>query len=249
MSAFATNEYVEEKSSDEFAESYRIVLCGFYPGKRGGNWAKSVSGEEVIDAVSDRLEQSGFRLASEDEEPELLIYLHYGVSPGSSGAVDLTGFVDFDSSEVVFPSLFGVRGSEAAREIRNARRMDAIAIRADHYSNWLKKKRYTMAELLGVDEDDWKRLKKNGVPPEALIDERYFVSLFAYRAWEAIEQEAKHEDDLDAKTPKEKTDDEEEPDPLWTIKYSVRANGQSYKQAIEDMNLVAADYFGKDLDR
>ena len=34
---------------------------------------------------------------------------------------------------------------------------------------------------------------------------------------------------------------------LWSTRYSIRAIGQSFDQAIKDMNLVAADYFGKNL--
>ena len=33
----------------------------------------------------------------------------------------------------------------------------------------------------------------------------------------------------------------------WTTRYSVRAIGQSFDQAIKDMNLVAGNYFGKNM--
>ena len=34
---------------------------------------------------------------------------------------------------------------------------------------------------------------------------------------------------------------------LWTTRYSIRTIGQSYDQAIEDLNLVAGNFFGKNL--
>ncbi len=34
---------------------------------------------------------------------------------------------------------------------------------------------------------------------------------------------------------------------LWSTRYSIRSIGQSYAQAIKELNLVAGNYFGKNL--
>ena len=34
---------------------------------------------------------------------------------------------------------------------------------------------------------------------------------------------------------------------LWSTRYSIRAVGQSFTDAIKDMNFVAGDFFGKNL--
>jgi len=35
---------------------------------------------------------------------------------------------------------------------------------------------------------------------------------------------------------------------LWTTRYSMRAIGQDFDEAIGELNYVASNYFGKDLD-
>lgn len=59
-----------------------------------------------------------------------------------------------------------------------------------------------------------------------LLEERYFVVLMAYD----FQKLQKGEVEL-----------------LWTTRYSVRAVGQSFEQAVQDMDFAAGDYFGKNL--
>ena len=35
---------------------------------------------------------------------------------------------------------------------------------------------------------------------------------------------------------------------LWTTRYSIRTLGQSFAEAIQDMNFVAGDFFGKNIE-
>ena len=60
-----------------------------------------------------------------------------------------------------------------------------------------------------------------------LQEERYFVILMAYDY--------------------PKIRNEGEVKLLWSTRYSIRAVGQSFEDAIKDMNLVAGDYYGTNL--
>ena len=60
-----------------------------------------------------------------------------------------------------------------------------------------------------------------------LKDERYFVILMVYDFQKMGNGEAEL---------------------LWSTRYSIRSVGQSFDQAIKDMNLVGSNYFGKHLD-
>ena len=85
------------------------------------------------------------------------------------------------------------------------------------------------ANLLGVEQAyDWKREFDDERLLEIVEKARYFVVLIAYDlplAKQGIMQAH------------------------WMTRYSIRATGHSYDQAILAMNEVAGNYFGKDLDK
>jgi len=88
--------------------------------------------------------------------------------------------------------------------------------------------RYGKAELLCMEEGYMRSTPKHEREDldSQLTDSRYFVILMAYDFPSLMKGQAKL---------------------LWSTRYSNRAIGQSFEDAIKDMNLEAADYFGLNL--
>jgi hypothetical protein len=84
-----------------------------------------------------------------------------------------------------------------------------------------------LAKLLGMD------FNKTGASDKRLLshlssESRYFVILYAY------DFQQLHAGEIDL---------------LWTTRYSIRSTGQSFGDAITQMNRIASDYMGQNLKR
>jgi len=89
--------------------------------------------------------------------------------------------------------------------------------------------RFDMAELLGLDDafNESTPLYQREILEQSLTESRYFIVLMAYDFPLLKQGQIKL---------------------LWTTRYSIRALGQTFDKAIKDMNLVAGDYYGKNID-
>ncbi len=202
-------------------QSYHMMKGRFYPGNIKENWEQSMPIDDIIKDVSVYLERNDYHLANESEESDLVIVLHYGISPGNRSNSELSGLTQNDQDDTIF------RMSHRSR--REISSMRSIEFQEDIRRKFLKidnNEDFSLVELLGMDEAYRIRSSfgsERQILDTLMRDERYFVILMAY-------------DSNNFGNNKK---------PLWSTHYNIRAKGQTFEQAIKDMNLVAGGYFGE----
>ncbi len=223
--ARASEAYVEsqKKEDDEKVEKYHIVKGRFYPGDRIGNWAETMPVDQIVADVSSHLKRKGFQVENEDEQSKYAIVLHYGISSGLDSFVVMTGQTKYDVNLVATPSLTPFSSKQ---ELGKARNVDLREMHRRIYSKIGDEKEYSLIELLGMDRLRYisRNSSERQLIENLMLDERYFMILMAYGI--------------------EEMESDEEKEPLWSTHYNIQARGQTYEQAVKDMNLVASDYFG-----
>ena len=215
----ASEEYVKQRALDgtKKIQTYNFYKGRYYPGNSKDRSLERFTFQDIIEDMAVHLQKQGYYNSPAVGEADLLIVVHYGAT-------------DYEES------FFDMMGYNSLEDMGFSDDMDASAL-ADFQSNLSfmdtmnsanDQSRYGKSKLLGMEEaymqstPSWERESLE----TQLTESRYFVILMAY--------------DLPLlKQGKTKL--------LWSTRYSIRAVGQSFDQAIKDMNLVAADYFGKNL--
>jgi hypothetical protein len=215
----ASEEYVKQRATDDEKkiQTYNFFEGRFYPGNSKDRSLEEFTFMEIIENMAVHLQKQGYYNSPVVGEGDLLIVVHYGAT-------------DYEES------FFDMMGYNSLEDMGYSDDMDASAL-ADFQFNMSSmdtmnsandQSRYKKAGLLGMEE-----AYMNSTPSyereeleSQLNESRYFVILMAYDLPLLKQGETKL---------------------LWSTRYSIRAIGQSFDQAIKDMNLVAADYFGKNL--
>lgn len=236
LKAVATDEYLEARAQDGAAGilTYQFIEGRRFTGRAVNKGLANMTFQELALSLAENLVKQNFYPNPEPGKGDLLIVVHYGSTDneedmmemlGAANAVDL---VDADVSGV------DVATADAADVTQFLDVMDALAAnesmsRAINSGNSLSHSQ--KAHVLGIDaERDLPDFMSGDYEYEQMLREsRYFVVLMAfdYRLY-MQEGESKL---------------------LWSTRYNVRAAGQSFQAAIEGMNAIGSDYFGKNLDK
>ena len=220
IKAEASQEYVKQRALDDTkkVQTYSFSKGRYYKGNSKHSSMREFSFMDIVSDMAVHLQKQGYYNHPEAGEADLLIVVHYGVT---------------DTEQ----SLFDLLGDTSLADLGYSENMDADAIAAlQSKMNFLETANqatedslFRKAELLGMEEAYYKKTPahKRRQLEWALAQARYFVILMAYD-WPLLKQG--------------------ETKLLWTTRYSIRALGQPFDQAIKDMNLVGGDYFGKNLD-
>ncbi|MDA0349828.1 MAG: hypothetical protein O3C43_22320 [Verrucomicrobia bacterium] len=219
IKAVASEEYVKQRALDD---EKKIQTYNFYEGRFFGGNSKDRSLErftfmDIIQDMAMHLQKQGYYNSPVVGEADLLIVVHYGATDYEESFFDLMGYTSFEDMGYSDD----MDASAMAGFQSNLSFMDTMN-RANDQSRYGKSRLLGMEEAYMQSTPSWEREDLEW----QLTESRYFVILMAYDMPLLKQGETKL---------------------LWSTRYSIRAIGQSFDQAIKDMNLVAADYFGKNL--
>jgi len=241
LSQFAANQVViSAKAHEDFSISHQQKESGepttyaFMKGRfHGGNRADPIMDdfpfEEVILEIATHLQKQNFKPVPDAKKAELVIVVHYGVTSQQSSQEELLGYTSLEdqgiSPEAVNSGSGGGVNLDALNSIQDMQfEMNAAITNEESYQG----STFYTSRLLGME----KAFVGTASPREELElknmlnERRYFIVLMAYDL-PLLKEGQIHLH--------------------WTTRYSIRAIGQNFEQAIKDLNLVAGNYFGKNM--
>ena len=219
IKAVASEGYVKQRNSDgkKKVQTYNFYQGRFFPGNTKDRSMERFTFMDIITNMAPHLQKQGYYNHPVVGEGDLLIVVHYGTTVKEEDLFDLMGYNSLED--------LGWSDDMDASELADFQFNMNFSLSIDEAND---RSRFKKAELLGIEEaymrntPSWEREELEWQLAEA----RYFVILMAYDFPLLKQGEVKL---------------------LWSTRYSIRAIGQSFEDAIKDMNLVAADYFGLNL--
>ena len=222
--AIASEEYLERRAdvdADEI-ETYQFFEGRYFGPRMVNKGMEAISFKEVVVDMAQHLAKQNYFPNPEPGKGDLLIVVHYGITDIGHQIDEALGYDNLEDMGVTD----GSGGSfDAIAELEFAMGSNEAVDRLNDRSS------ASAARLLGMEDAfgghptivDSRRRELRSM----LEEERYFVFLMAYD-YPKILQEGKQE-------------------LLWSTRYSVRAAGIPFEAAIKNLNLVAGDYFGKNM--
>ncbi len=204
-------------------QTYFITEGKYFPGNTNRPGMEEVSFLEIAQDLAYHLKQQNFFSEENPDAGDLLILVHYGVTDYEANYmeylnVDSMDDFGFGSIENDDPLL-----ERSVTEEFQAQVYDMQSIHAGSMEEVARR-----AKLLGMDEllsptTNDQRINELWA---MLEEERYFIVLQAF--------------DLPAFREGEKK-------LLWSTHYSMHAGAKRFDQAIAELNVVASNYFGKNM--
>jgi len=231
IKAIATESFLKERALNpqKKIQTYQFMEGSYFGGNSRNKGMEKISFMDVVTDMAVHLQKQGFYPISEKGQGDLLIVVHYGVTDEEESYEDLMGITSLsdlgftaevanaEAGTALDPGTLNALGNFAA----NLNSSQALAEHNDKGS-------YFKAKLLGMEEAYSTRgsQREKDELLTLLKEERYFVVLMAFD-YESVRKG--------------------KPRLAWSTRYSIRAAGQNFETAIASMNLVASDYFGKNL--
>jgi len=216
----ASEEYVKQRAEGgpDEIQTYNFFKGRFYGGNSKDRSLERFTFKDIIVDMAVHLQKQGYHNHPEVGEGDLLIVVHWGATDYEESFLDMMGYTSLE-------------------DMGYSEDMDASALAAfestismsDSMHRANDQSRYGKSRLLGMEEAYLRSTPKHEreTLEHYLSESRYFVILMAYDFPLLKQGELKL---------------------LWSTRYSIRSIGQSFDDAVKDMNLVAADYFGKNHD-
>ena len=203
----------------------------FHPGTRNDPAMNNMSFSELVLEIATHLQKQNFLPVPDPQKADLLIVVHYGATSVQDSFEELQGITSLEDYEF---------GDEAvASASSGGGSVDVSALNAIQDMQFEINKNLTiqqgnqgsmnyMAHLIGMEEAFVGEIgpSEERYLMNLLNEERYFIVLMAYDIPKLREGEIYL---------------------YWTTRYSIRATGQAFGDALKDMNLVAGNYFGKNM--
>jgi hypothetical protein len=222
--ANASKEYSQARATlKEEGQTYHIIKGKYFSGNVADSSLDQVTFEEVADHIALNLKRQNFYSEEDPEKGDLLVMVHYGAS-AFLGDRDRYGF----TFEDILPPVVTASGEiyEYKLSKNGMPRFFGTVLPSQRRG---VKELYFRSMILGMEGV----FRSNVTSYEAFIQKslsnegRYFIYVSAF--------------DLPLLRQGEKKI-------LWTTRYSIRSIGQSFADAIKELNIVAGHYFGKDFD-
>ncbi len=206
--------------------TYVFMKGRFHGGNRADPAMDAFPFDEVILDIATHLQKQNFNPVPDPDAAEMVIVVHYGVTTTQESQEDLLGYTSLEDYEFQDIDTGGSAATGADLEAIQNYQFNvnsSIAIQEGNQGGM-----FYNARLLGMEEafDDHGSPHEEYLLKSLLSDRRYFIVLMAY--------------DLPLMR-------KGEVHMHWTTRYSIRAIGQTFDQAIKDMNLVAGNYFGENM--
>ena len=225
--AEATKEYTLLRAQDETAkvQTYHLIKGRYFGGNVDDPSLEEVTFPEIAEHIGFNLKRQKYFPEEDPAAGDLLIMVHYGASHYIGDPEYRYRYV-FHLNDY-FPPVRTASGEIYRYNLSRNAIPEFYGLVFPSQRGYMKA-HYVRAKILGMDD-----IFAKGVHPyEAYIQQqiagegRYFFVLSAF--------------DLPLLKKGEKK-------VLWTTRYSIRRIGQSYQQALKEMNLVAGHYFGQNL--
>ena len=222
--AEAFDEFLAERARDPSKKvmTYQFMKGRYHPGSINDAGMDELTFEEIVYDIALNLQKQNFLPDPKPGASDLLIVVHYGrTHPQDDSLMEMMGYTSLEEMDSALPDTSGIPRSISQELEFNANAR--ISIDQANENN-----AYYKAQLLGMEEAySFKGTERDERLLKRLInEERYFVVLMAYDYQEMQKGEIVL---------------------LWRTRYSVRAIGQSFTQAVGNMNFVASNYFGKNM--
>ncbi len=234
IKSVALESYMTARTMDEKMEfqTYQFMEGNYHPGNRADPGMEKMTFRDIILDIAVNLQKQNFYPIPEKGKSDLLIVVHWGVTSIQESIDDMLGYTSLEDK---MGAALSTAQNAGADGIITSSEMNSISDVAFVANNDISmdeantRSAYYQARLIGMERAYSERIG----PSEEfqlkylLKDERYFVVLMAYD----FQKLQKGEREL-----------------LWTTRYSIRSTGQSFENAIKDMNLLAGNYFGQNRD-
>jgi len=227
IKAEADLDFLKEREKDGTAKpmSYQVAKGKFYRGGMNDKRMQTFTFEDIVTDMAQHLQKQKFYPHQGEGTGDMLIVVHYGVTEYEESIMELMGYTS--EEEMGLGSDFDFEGIAP-----DAAGMNAVAdlgfnqTTSHTLSEGNRKSMGHKAQLLGMEEafGFYTNTTDKYELQSMLDEERYFVILMAY----------------DIASMKQG-----DPKLLWTTRYSIRAIGQNFDDAMKGMNAIAGDYFGK----
>ncbi|MCZ6674941.1 MAG: hypothetical protein O7C75_18580 [Verrucomicrobia bacterium] len=231
IKAIASDVYTKSRALDKSkkVQTYQFMKGRYHPGTTVDAGMVEIKFEDLVYDIAVNLQKQNYYPVPELGKSDLLIVVHWGRTIEEADMEDMLGYTsmeDYGFNDTVANA--GADGIMTQAEMNATADFGFNTAASQNSSDGSDRSMYYKARLLGMEE----AFSSRSTPREELLlktllqQERYFVALMAYD----FQKLQKGELDL-----------------LWTTRYSIRAVGQSYEQAITEMNIVAGDFFGKNI--
>jgi hypothetical protein len=199
-------------------QTYHLMEGKYFGGNTNDRSMNGVTFMDIAENIAVNLKKQNFYSEPDNSKGDLLIMVHYGATDYDADYAELMGIDSLDDLG------FGAdtEGLEEG-EAEQAFAADYAALQAFNDGNEMNK--IFKAKILGLEELFNDRANDQQVYEfqDMVNEERYFIYLVAF--------------DLPAMRKGEKK-------VMWTTRYSMRAIGQPFDEAMEQLNIVAGNYFG-----
>lgn len=232
LKAQASEEFTKARSLDpeKKIQTYQFMKGNTHVGMTSDASMKEIPFEGILHDLALNLRKQGFYMHKDKSQGDLLIIVHYGVTDVEISYEEFMGYTseeDMGLTEDILNA--GADGGtidfatiDAMNQLNFNLNSSNTTGSANRHSEGYK------AQLLGLERaySDKISSSEEYELKSMLAEERYFIVLMAY--------------DYPAfKNGKAKL--------MWSTRYSIRTLGQSFGDAIQDLNFIAADYFGKNI--
>lgn len=227
IKAEADIDFLKEREKDGSAKpmTYQVAKGKFYVGAMNDKRMETFTFEDIVNDMAKHLAKQKFYPYQGDGTGDMLIIIHYGVTEYEESIMELMGYTS--EAEMGLDSDLGFEGIASSGAEMNAiadlgfnQSLQDTASSSNARSMGHKANLLGMEEAYGFYTNDQDKYELMSM----LDEERYFVILMAYDM-----------ESIKAKNSKL----------LWTTRYSIRAIGQKFDEAIMGMNEIAGDYFGQ----
>jgi hypothetical protein len=251
VKANASDTYTFQKQADGSAkpESYVFYRGKFFSGDTRDASMAHTSFADIAKVLAPSLARDGYFPAKDLTTADLLIVVNWGTTSIDDGGKsdpetvflfnrEMADVRDYNAAVVAYTANQGP-GAAAPHPDSGNVTSDLIfdqsnAISAETFAE-------SNASLLGYSDALGTEMRAqwaspNGLGAEAeshladLDEERYFVILLAYD-FQKLRRDGR--------------EGNRQPEPVWSVRMNVRANGNNFAEALPAMSRVAADYLGK----
>ena len=226
VKAKADAEYIRARALDasKKVQTYHVVKGKFYNGNTSDKSMEGVTFMEIAENMAANLRRQNYYSEPDPEKGDLIIMINYGATDYDADFMELMNIDSLDD--------FGVGGStdtEGLDEFEAEAEFAADFAFMQSINEGRDMSIAFKAKLLGMEElfDDRTTDHQVYQLRDMVSEERYFIYLIAF--------------DLPAYRNGEKK-------VLWTTRYSMRAIGQPFDEAMGELNYVASNFFGKNID-
>ena len=228
----ASKEFIKGKAEDPTRkiQTYQFMKGNFHMGFTRDPSMKEVTFEGILYDLAMNLRKQGFYMHRERSEGDLLIVVHSGVTDVEISYEEFMGYTSEEDMGLTDEILNAGAGGEAI-DFATIDAMNQLNFNLSSSGTTGSANRQSQAykaQLLGLERAYSDKISnQEAYDLRSMLDEeRYFIVLMAYDYPAFKKGEAKL---------------------MWSTRYSIRTLGQTFAEAIKDMNVVASDYFGKNL--